>query len=78
MSMNIAQIVDPASLPTAIESIRRKAQGEERTSPYEVLTRAKDGSPILVEVSTRIILDADGAAAYVQGPAQERKTGDPS
>jgi diguanylate cyclase (GGDEF)-like protein/PAS domain S-box-containing protein len=71
LSMSIAQIVDPASLAVAVESIARKVQGEERTPPYEVLTRAKDGSAILVEVSTRIVRDASGVPAYVQGIARD-------
>ena len=71
LGMNIAQIVDPASLQLAVESIARKIQGEERTPPYEVLTRAKDGSAILVEVSTRMVRTDDGAPAYVQGIARD-------
>lgn len=71
LSMSIAQIVDPESLPVAIENIRRKTQGEDRTPPYEVLTRAKDGAAILVEVSTRIVRTADGTPSYVQGIARD-------
>ena len=71
LTMSIAEIVDPASLPIAVANIARKVQGEERTPPYEVLTRAKDGSSILVEVSTRIVRDAIGMPAYVQGIARD-------
>jgi diguanylate cyclase (GGDEF)-like protein/PAS domain S-box-containing protein len=79
LGMTIGQIVDPASLQLAIENIARKVRGEERTEPYEVLTRAKDGSPIWVEVSTRMVHGEDGTRAYVQGIARdisERKRGD--
>ena len=75
-SMNIAQIVDPESLPLAVENITRKMSGVERTEPYEVLTRTRDGAPVYVEVSTRLVRDAAGAPLYVQGIARnvaERK-----
>jgi len=57
--LNIDQIVDPAYLSRARQSIREKIEGVARTEPYELLTRAKNGEPIWVEVSTRIMKRGD-------------------
>lgn len=71
MEMRIAQIVDPSSLQRATDSIAGKIEGEDRSEPYEVLTRTKDGRPVVVEVSTRIVRAADGSPLYVQGAARD-------
>jgi diguanylate cyclase (GGDEF)-like protein/PAS domain S-box-containing protein len=71
LTMNIAQIVDPEHLPRARESIVRKIQGEERTEPYEVLTHDRAGTDVWVEVSTRVLRDADGRPSGVQGIARD-------
>lgn len=70
-SVNIREIVHPGSLPKVVESIRSKLTGEvERTEAYEVLTQARDGTPVWVEVSTRV-LRVDGQPAGVQGIARD-------
>lgn len=53
--INFRHVVDPEYLSVAEQNLLRKMQGAERTEPYELLVRAKDGTPIWLEVSTRII-----------------------
>src|SRR5437764_6969378 len=71
LAMTIVQIVDPTSLELAMANITRKMSGVERTEPYEVLTRTKEGAPVLVEVSTRLVRGDDGTPLYVQGIARD-------
>lgn len=67
----IAKLVDPAYLPTAAANLRKKASGEaERTPPYELLTRAKDGHAVWVEVSTRALVQG-GQVVGIQGIARD-------
>jgi len=67
LGLNIASLVDPASLEVARESIRRKTVGfTERSEPYELLTRAKDGREIWLEISTRIVKEA-GVPVAIHG-----------
>ncbi len=71
MAMSIRDLVDPGHLQTAMANLKAKATGAaERTAPYELLTRAKDGRAVWVEVSTRIVHDA-GKAPVVQGTARD-------
>jgi len=70
-TLNIRDIVHPGSLPVAVEKIQSKLSGEvERSEAYELLTQARDGTPVWVEVSTRV-LRADGKPAGVQGIARD-------
>ena len=70
-SVNIRDIVHPGSLPVAVEKIRSKLSGEvERTAAYELLTQARDGTLVWVEVSTRV-LRVDGRPAGVHGIARD-------
>jgi len=71
LTMTIVEIVDPTSLEHATENIARNVRGAERTEPYEVLTRTKDGAAVRVEVSTRLVRGADGTPLYVQGIARD-------
>ncbi|HET6399614.1 MAG TPA: PAS domain S-box protein, partial [Candidatus Thermoplasmatota archaeon] len=66
----VADLVDPAHLARARESMAAKAQGAERTEPYELLTRARDGRQVWVEVSTRVVRRA-GEPACIQGIARD-------
>jgi diguanylate cyclase (GGDEF)-like protein/PAS domain S-box-containing protein len=55
MRLNIAGVVDPSYLPLAQNRIREKLAGVEQTGPYELLTYTKEGEPVWVEVSTRLV-----------------------
>ncbi|RMG46508.1 MAG: PAS domain S-box protein [Acidobacteria bacterium] len=67
---NIKHIVDPAYLPVAMENLRKKLAGVERTGPYELLTYTKEGTPVWVEVNTRLIYEGDRPVG-VQGIARD-------
>jgi len=71
LAMQIRDLVDPAHLATAAANMALKAEGKvERTPPYELLTHAKDGHDVWVEVSTRAM--HDGARVVgVQGIARD-------
>jgi PAS domain S-box-containing protein len=70
LQLNISRLVDPDYLPIAQENTQKKRQGIERTEPYELLTYRKDGSPVWVEVNTRLIMDK-GRPVGVQGVARD-------
>lgn len=55
LKLNIAQIVDPEYLPLASRKIRENLNGSSQSEPYELLTYSKEGKPIWVEVSTRLL-----------------------
>lgn len=60
LNLKFADLIDPAYLHVAQEHFRKKIEGGvETTGPYELLARAKDGTPIWFEVTSRIILDGD-------------------
>lgn len=70
LAMSIQDIVDPAHLGLARTQMQAKASGSvERSPPYEILTRTKEGSPVWVEVSTRIVRDPAGPV-LIQGSAR--------
>ena len=70
LQLNISQIVDPHYLPLARQSISDKVRGLPTTAPYELLTHRKDGDPVWVEVSTRLVT-RDGQPVEVQGIARD-------
>lgn len=70
LHLNVAGIVDPEYLPLLRRKIRPKSQSAHHTEPYELLTNSKDGSPVWVEVSTRLVL-RDGQPAGVEGIARD-------
>lgn len=71
LAMSIKDLVDPGHLATAMANLQAKATGStDRSAPYELLTRAKDGRPVWAEVSTRILLQ-DGRPAGVQGSVRD-------
>ena len=70
LQLNIAEIVDPQYLPLVQQSIRDKMRSVARTNPYELLTHAKNGEPIWVEVSTRLMNRGD-QPAEVEGIARD-------
>ncbi len=67
---NIREIIDPRYLPVALENLRKKLAGVERTGPYELLTYTKEGTPVWVEVNTRLIYEGDRPVS-VQGIARD-------
>jgi PAS domain S-box-containing protein len=72
LRMSIRDIVDPAYLSRAAEQMRLKIEGQtKRSAPYELLTRAKDGRPVWVEVSTRVVEGAGGRPVLIQGIARD-------
>ena len=70
MRLNIREIVDPEWIEAAVQAIASKIDGAERSDPYELLTRDRDGRPVWVEVSTRVIRE-DGRPIGVQGIARD-------
>lgn len=71
MRMSIRDLIDPAHLPRAAEEMRLKVEGKkQRSAAYELLTRAKDGRAVWVEVSTRAVL-RDGRPIAIQGIARD-------
>lgn len=67
-NLTVKDIVDPDYLDEAMARISRK-EGK-RAEPYIVLTRKKDGKPVWVEVSTRLIAQ-EGEPVVVQGIARD-------
>jgi PAS domain S-box-containing protein len=71
LTLHFRDIADPDHLAETEEQFRRKKEdGVETTGPYELLIRAKDGTPRWVEVTSRII-EKDGKPIGVQGTARE-------
>ncbi|MCA1961904.1 MAG: PAS domain S-box protein [Desulfomonile sp.] len=71
MKLNFRHIVDPDSLKLTEENFRRKINGYvDRTGPYEVLVRAKDGHRLWLEVNSRIILH-EGTLVGIHGTARD-------
>jgi PAS domain S-box-containing protein len=71
LSLNFRDIVDPEHLSVTEEQFRKKKEnGVETTGPYQLLIRAKDGTPRWVEVNSRIIKQ-DGKPVGVQGTARD-------
>lgn len=70
-TLNIRELVHPEWLATAVENMQSKLSGNvERSEAYELLTRARDGTAVWVEVSTRL-LRVDGQPAGVHGIARD-------
>jgi PAS domain S-box-containing protein/putative nucleotidyltransferase with HDIG domain len=70
LHLNIADVVDRAYLPLLRERIRPTLQNAHHTEPYELLTSSKDGRPVWVEVSTRVVL-RDDQPAGLEGIARD-------
>jgi len=66
---NIRELIDPTYLGFALEKISDKVQQSTQTR-YEILTRTRSGEPVWVEVSTRLIRDADRTVG-IQGIARD-------
>lgn len=56
LTVNFQDLVDPDYLPLAEKNFRMKIQnGVETTGPYEVLVHSKDGTPLWLEVTSRVV-----------------------
>ncbi len=64
--LDISDMVAPEYVPIAMENLGKKLHGITYTEPYELLTLAKDGSHVWVEVSSCLISEA-GRPVSVQG-----------
>ncbi|MFC1834562.1 PAS domain S-box protein [Thermodesulfobacteriota bacterium] len=71
LRLNFRDILEPETYAVAKENFRKKIHnGVNRTGPYEVLVRRKDGSSVWVEVTSRIIKDK-GEPIGVHGTARD-------
>lgn len=74
LDLNISDLVDPEYLPIAKGNLGKKRLGEPATGPYELLTRSKEGDPIWVEVSTRLLTEeGDGIILGIARDISEKK-----
>lgn len=70
LGMKVSDVIDPIDRARANERMAtRTAHGE--MVPYTVLTRGRNGEGIWVDVTTRVIRDADGEPVAVQGIARD-------
>jgi PAS domain S-box-containing protein/putative nucleotidyltransferase with HDIG domain len=70
LQLNVVDIVDPEHVPLLRRRVLAKSDSARHSEPYELLTASKDGSPVWVEVSTRLVLK-DGQPASVEGIARD-------
>ena len=68
--LNFYEMVLPESLARVREMRRAKLEGEMERTSYEVVVRRKDGSPLTLEMSTRLI-ERDGVPVGFQGIARD-------
>lgn len=71
LELNVTDIVDHNYLSIAQANIQKELMGFNSSEPYELLTYAKDGSPIWIEVSSRLIKQNDGSISGIQGTARD-------
>jgi PAS domain S-box-containing protein len=69
LRVNITQIVDPEFLSLARQKIREKMEGRLQAEPYELLTYSRAGTPIWVEVNTRLL--ERGGKPMIMGIARD-------
>lgn len=67
---NMRQLIDPSHLELVQQKIADKLSHSISSAPYELLTRTKDGKAVWVEVSTRLIRDAERSVG-IQGIARD-------
>jgi len=71
LTLNFRDVVDPDHVAITAEQLRKKIENDvERTGPYELLVRAKDGTPIWFEINTRI-MRAQGQPIGIHGTARD-------
>ncbi|MFL6231197.1 MAG: PAS domain S-box protein [Pyrinomonadaceae bacterium] len=69
--MNFRQITAPEFIARVRGMLKRKLRGEETTTCYETEIITKSGGRLLLEVSTQLIHNGDGAPVGVQGIARD-------
>jgi len=69
LKMNLADLLTPDSVAAGIQMLDRKLVGQARTN-YEVEARAKDGTLVTLEISSRLV-SQDGKPFGVQGVARD-------
>lgn len=69
-TLNISQIVDADSRRAGDDLIRDAARDGMRPRPFELLTHARDGHSVWIEVNTRVVHRADGSR-FIQGTARD-------
>lgn len=76
LKLKIDDIIDPNYIAIGLANLHKKLSGvKEKTGPYEVLTRTKNGLPVWIEVYTRLVRHK-GQPVGIQGVARnisERK-----
>ncbi len=76
LNMNYKEFVDAEYLSVTEENLRKKVQnGFDTTGPYEILACSKEGNPLWLEITSRLIIK-DGKSLGVHGTARnitERK-----
>lgn len=70
LKMNIAEVVAPEFLDLARTMTARKVE-DERPTTYELEIIARQGHRVTLELSTRLIVSADGLPVGVQGIARD-------
>ncbi|MGO9568648.1 MAG: PAS domain S-box protein, partial [Desulfomonilaceae bacterium] len=71
LRVNFKDLVDPDYLPVVEENFRKKIQnGAETTGPYEVLVHPKEGTPLWLDVTSRVITKG-GKPVGVHGSARD-------
>ena len=71
LKLNFRDIVDPNYLPKTEDRFRRKlVNGLDKTPPYEIVVRSKEGKPFWFEVSSRLIRK-DGKPVGVHGNGRD-------
>ena len=57
LRMNYKEFVDAEYLSVTEENLRKKVQnGVDTTGPYEILARSKEGNPLWLEITSRVII----------------------
>ena len=72
LGMNLTDFLTSQSVTVANEMTQRKLAGEERTN-YEVDVRTKDGHPVTLEISSRLLMK-NSEAVGIQGVARDITT----
>ncbi len=67
---NIMQLIDPSYHRMVMEKLADKRSHTSSSDRYELLARTRDGKPVWIELSTRIIREADRSVG-IQGIARD-------
>ncbi|HYM16676.1 MAG TPA: PAS domain S-box protein, partial [Dehalococcoidia bacterium] len=70
LGANVTRIIDPDYMETARQAVARQLQHPATAEPFELLTHARDGRDIWLEVNLRILFEADRPVG-MQGIARD-------